>query len=120
MPNDETKALVESRLADRESKIHGFLTHTCPLSCLPTEMFISTKRAAEDQPEKRKKRRTKRRNRYPLDIDRSTEEWLEKLKCETKFEIWYCGHYHVGKTLGKIRMLHHEILPLGKQDEVSS
>ena len=52
--------------------------------------------------------------RYPLDIDRSTEEWLETLMRRTDFDTWYCGHYHVGKTLGKVRMLHREILPFGE------
>lgn len=115
MPDDTTKALVETRLAARGNRIDGFLTHTCPISCLPTEMFISTARAAEDaKAAKARKKRRKEPVRYPLDIDRSTEEWLETLMRRTDFDTWYCGHYHVGKTLGKIRMLHREILPFGE------
>ena len=34
---------------------------------------------------------------------------------KTDFDVWYCGHYHVGKTLGKVRMLHKEILLLGEE-----
>ena len=117
MPSAETKTLVEARLAERENKIDGFLTHTCPISCLPTEMFISTKRAAEDQKRARQKRKKKEPIRYPIDIDRSTEEWLETLKQKTEHEIWYCGHYHVGKTLGKVRMLHREIIPFCETNE---
>lgn len=117
MPSDEIKALVESRLAERDNKIDGFLTHTCPISCLPTEMFISTKWEDEDQKRAQKKRKKKKTIRYPIDIDRSTEEWLEILRQKTKHDLWYCGHYHVGKTLGKVRMLHREIVPFCKSAE---
>lgn len=117
MPSDEIKELVEARLSMLGNKVDGFLTHTCPISCLPTEMFISTKRAAEDQKRARQKRKKKVPIRYPIDIDRSTEEWLETLRQKNEHEIWYCGHYHVGKTLGKVRMLHREIIPFCEPDE---
>ena len=75
-------------------------------------MFISTKRAVEDlKKAKSKKRRRKEEKRYPLDIDRTTEEWLEQLRKRIDYNAWYCGHYHVGKTLGNVQMLHKEIIP---------
>lgn len=117
MPCTETKTLVESRLAALGNKIGGFLTHTCPISCLPTEMFISTMRASEDKKSVRQKRKKKTSVHYPLDIDRSTEEWLETIMRSNEHEIWYCGHYHVDKTLGKIRMLYKEIVPFCEDEE---
>jgi hypothetical protein len=79
-------------------------------------MFVSTKRAADDQtPAKNlrqeKKKAKKAKERYPLDIDRSTEEWLEALKSQIDFSEWYCGHYHIDKELDNIRMMYSEILP---------
>lgn len=118
MPSDEIKALVEQKLAEKGNQIYGLLTHTCPISCLPTEMFVSTHRAAKAQ--KRRGKRMSRREKkaeYPLDIDRSTEEWLETIKNKVDFSVWYCGHYHVDKALGKISMLHREILPFCPIDE---
>ena len=117
MPSDEIKELVEARLKMLNNKVDGFLTHTCPISCLPTEMFISTKRAAEDQKMAKQKRKKKKPIRYPIDVDRSTEEWLERLMQNNAHEIWYCGHYHVDKTLGKVRMLHREIIPFCEAKE---
>ena len=73
MPSAELKLVIEEALELRKNKIDGFLTHTCPLSDLPTEMFVSTRCL------KKAKNKTSP-NTYPLDIDRSTEEWLEKLK----------------------------------------
>ncbi len=43
MPSDEIKQKVELKLRQRDNKIYGILTHTCPLKYLPTEMFISTR-----------------------------------------------------------------------------
>ena len=117
MPNFETKQRVVSQLELLGNKVDGFLTHTCPISCLPTEMFISTKRAAE---KKRALNQIGKKNapvHYALDIDRSTEEWLETIMQSNEHEIWYCGHYHVDKTLGKIRMLYKEIIPFCKDAE---
>ncbi len=117
MPSNKTKELVELRLGEFNNKINGFLTHTCPISCLPTEMFISTKRAADDKKSPNKKSKKEITAHYPLDIDRSTEEWLETIMQNNEHEIWYCGHYHVDKTLGKIRMLYKEIIPFCKDAE---
>lgn len=119
MPSDETKELVETTLEKKGNRIDGFLTHTCPISCLPTEMFISTRRAVDDlkKAKSKKKRRKKEEKRYPLDIDRSTEEWLEKLKNGIDYDVWYCGHYHVDKTLGNVRILHKEIIPFCSDEE---
>ena len=107
MPSAELRSEIERTLEARGNKIDGFLTHTCPLSFIPTETFVSTRRAASES-KGNKKNKT---DTYPLDIDRSTEEWLEGLKEKVSFEEWYCGHYHVDKVLGSIRMLHHEFLP---------
>ena len=107
MPGAEVKAEIEKTLETQGNRIDGFLTHTCPLSFIPTEMFISTRRAANQA----KRKTEKEPNPYPLDIDRSTEEWLEELKGKVSFEKWYCGHYHADKSIGNIRMIHREILP---------
>ena len=121
MPSDEIKALVEQKLAEKGNQIYGLLTHTCPISYLPTEMFVSTHRTAKAQKcrGKRMSRREKKEE-YPLDIDRSTEEWLESLKNKVDFSVWYCGHYHVDKEFEKISMMHREILPFCPIEEECS
>jgi 3-oxoacid CoA-transferase subunit A len=115
MPSCETKTLVENKLLEHQDRIYGFLTHTCPISVIPREMFVSTKRAAKEE-----KHSTKKHNEeYPLDIDRSTEEWLQTLMDRVGFEEWYCGHYHVEKDIGKIHMLHKQIVPFESTDTKS-
>ena len=50
------------------------LTHTCPLSWQPKDLFLSF----IDQSE----------------VDNTMEIWLEELKNNITFDMWYFGHYH--------------------------
>ena len=116
MPSCETKRIVEEKLSQMGNRIYGILTHTCPISYLPEEMFISTGRAQHERKNPRKAKKRKKKE-YPLDIDRSTETWLESIKENNQFDIWYCGHYHVDKELDNIHMMFREILPLCSSDK---
>lgn len=109
MPDELSKKRAERALMERNGKIYGILTHTCPLKYLPTEMFMSTRQNAE----KKRKPRRKRKKEYKLDIDRSTEEWLDEIEEKTDYAIWYCGHYHVDKSIDNVHMLHRKIRLLG-------
>ena len=55
-----------------------------------------------------------------MDIDRSTEEWLETLKQKVLFTVWYCGHNHTDKELDNIPMMWKEILPFCTPEEPES
>ena len=106
MPDDNIKNAVRERLKEEGNKIYGMMTHTCPIDYLPTEMFVSTRRAANI---KRKPRKARSKKHFKLDIDRSTEEWLGELEKELEYEVWFCGHYHVDKPIDKLCMLHNNI-----------
>ncbi len=109
MPDTQTKEKVENGLKEQGNQIFGMLTHTCSLDYLPTEMFMSTRQNAIM---KRKPRKRNSKNRWILDIDRSTEIWLGELEKRLQYEVWYCGHYHVDKQIDKIQMMYHQIQPL--------
>ncbi len=100
MPSFEIKQRVEKNLLENR-EIFGFLTHTCPIKYIPTEMFISNRTGTQ-------KKKRKRNKKYELDIDRSTEEWLGKIESSAVYKKWYCGHYHIDKQIEKITMLYHE------------
>ena len=110
MPNSEIKSLVESRLSERGNRIYGVLTHTCPKKYLPTEVFVSTKRAKKNK--SFIKRIFNSKKQYELDIDRSTEEWLDRINTNVEYSEWFCGHYHVDKEIDKIVMMYSKIRPL--------
>lgn len=84
-PSEETKELVESRLAARDWKIDQILTHTCPLRYTPTEAFLS----CVDQ----------------NTVDNSTEAWLDAIEEKTEYSRWLCGHWHIDKCIDKLRFV---------------
>ena len=112
MPNDSVKATVEQHLLNKENKIYGMMTHTCPIDYLPTEMFMSTRQNASI---KRKPRKAKSKKLFKPDIDRSTEIWLGELEKKLDYEVWFCGHYHVDKQIDKFQMMWRDIRPLHMQ-----
>ena len=109
MPDDKTKEAVEAKLLLEGNKIHGMMTHTCPIDYLPKEMFMSTKQNASI---KRKPSKAKSKKLFKPDIDRSTEVWLGEIEKNLDYEVWFCGHYHIDKQIDKIEMMHNEIRPL--------
>lgn len=54
------------------------LTHTCPRYWEPTDLFIN----GIDQSA----------------VDKSMEDWLDKLKDQINFTVWCFGHYHADRT----------------------
>lgn len=84
-PDDETKEYVENQLDKAGWKVDIVLSHTVPVEAEPTWAFI---------PE--------------LDqsmIDKSTEEWLQKIYNNLDFEAWYAGHYHVECEENEVRIM---------------
>ena len=65
------------------------LSHTCPQKYVPTEAFLS----CVDQSR----------------VDKSTEEWLDKIEESTAYRKWYCGHYHITKAIDRMQFLFKEI-----------
>ena len=56
------------------AKVDLVLTHTCPLSWQPTDLFI--------------------RGLDQSTVDNSMEVWLEELKDSIEWDLWLFGHYH--------------------------
>lgn len=86
----ENEELTDTELAVIENAVVGkkydyVLTHTCPFSNLPREVFLP----GVDQ--------SKVLNR--------TEKALDRIKDDIEFKKWYCGHYHTDKVDGDIIFL---------------
>jgi 3-oxoacid CoA-transferase subunit A len=84
-PSDKIKAKTQSNLHAIGNKIDVILSHTCPLKYEPTEVFLS----CVDQ----------------STVDKSTEEWLDKIEDQTLYKKWYCGHYHTQKRIDRIQFM---------------
>ena len=70
------------------------LTHTCPLSWEPRELFLSM----IDQ----------------STVDASTEIWLEEIKNKITYDFWLFGHFHGNKIVNSnAAMLFEAVLDIG-------
>ncbi len=85
----KTQKKILKKVKGREYDV--VLSHTCPLSWQPTELFLP----GLDQSK----------------IDKRTEEWLEDIKNSITFQKWFFGHFHGNKKVSeeKYEMLFNEI-----------
>ena len=83
-PTEETKQCVKNWI-ERCHEVDQVLTHTCPLKYVPTEAFIP----GIDQSK----------------VDRSTEEFLDEVEDKLNYSRWLCGHWHIDKSIDKIRFI---------------
>lgn len=71
IPEEERIRILE---AVRGKKFDFILSHTCPITWQPTDLFLSV--INQDT------------------VDHSMENWLEEVKNNCDYEVWLFGHYH--------------------------
>lgn len=91
-PSEEVKEYVENQLDKVNWGVDYIFSHTCPFRYTPTEWL----KTGLDQ--------TK--------VDKSTEEWLDKIYEKLDFDKWYCGHYHGEKVIDRIEFMYKGIKQL--------
>ena len=84
-PRNETKSGVESRLEQLGWKVDVVLSHTAPLKYEPVEAFLN----GVDQSQ----------------VDRSMEQWLDRLEDRLDYGKWYCGHFHTEKKIDRVEIM---------------
>lgn len=89
---EEEKERILNKYSGKHVDI--ILTHTCPKKYEPTEVFIE----GLDQSL----------------IDKSMEEFLDKVEENIDYDKWYCGHYHTEKEIDKIEFMYGNIKSLIK------
>jgi 3-oxoacid CoA-transferase subunit A len=78
----ENELLTEDEMNEIEKKIIGqqfdfILTHTCPISWEPTDLFLSCINQST--------------------VDKSMEIWMDRIKDKIKWQIWCFGHFHADR-----------------------
>ena len=86
---DKKKQNKILKLIEKNKNIDIILSHTCPFKYQPIEAFYVT--IDEDK------------------IDKTTEIFLDKIEEKVNYKKWYCGHFHVNKTIDKIVFLYDDI-----------
>lgn len=72
------------------------LSHTCPLKYEPTEVFMK----GIDQ----------------SNVDKSMENFLDKVEESIDYDKWYCGHYHTEKQIDKLEFMFVRIKVFNKDE----
>ena len=76
---------VEKTLETCDWNIDIVFSHTCPEKYIPIECFLPM----IDQ----------------STVDNSTEKWLDKIEDRLTYKKWYCGHWHIDKSIDKMRFI---------------
>lgn len=98
-PSDETKRRVERRISQLGNRVDFVLTHTCPFRYEPQEAFLTM----IDQDS----------------IDASTEHWLDVIETKMDYDAWFCGHWHINKSIDKIHFLFDSVCMLSNEKSES-
>lgn len=88
-PSESIKEKVEQALEAANWKADVVLTHTVPAKYEPKEAFLES----IDQSR----------------VDKSTEEWLQKIESRLDYSKWYAGHYHIQKKIDKLEFMYENI-----------
>ncbi len=99
-PDEElTDAEMEMILAEAKEirEVDYVFSHTCPAKYIPADAF------------------------FPM-IDQSTvsirmEEFLDKINDALEYKRWWCGHYHIDRTIDDLRFMFYDILELRRVRE---
>lgn len=88
-PSEEIKAYVEEQLDKAGWNIDVVLSHTTTLKYEPVEVFMQ----GVDQSK----------------VDKSTEQWFDRIEEKLNYKKWYCGHYHTEKKIDKLEIMFENI-----------
>jgi len=91
-PTDQIKKQVDQSIA-KHPEISVVLSHTCPYRYIPREAFLSS----IDQ----------------STVDDSTERYLDTVEERVNYQKWYCGHWHINKSIDKLHFLFDDIREIG-------
>ena len=89
-PSVDIKRHIERILEWEGWKVDQVLSHTCPKKYIPLEAFIS----GVDQ----------------STVDNSTEEFLDSIEDRLQYSEWFCGHWHIDKTIDKMHFVMYDYL----------
>lgn len=96
-PSEEIKQFAEKQLEENNWKVDYVFSHTAPVQYEPVECFLP----GIDQ----------------STVDKTTEIWLGEIEKKLDYKRWYIGHYHVDKTIDKMRFIFNDFLEVCSNDK---
>lgn len=77
---------------ERHVTIDYMLTHTCPLKYKPYDKLLSS----IDQ----------------STVDETMEKWFDGIEDNLEYRTWFCGHWHIDRSVNKMRFMYDDIIEL--------
>lgn len=96
-PSDEIKEHIRRVLENNDNKIDVILSHTCPYKYMPFEAFLN--------------------GVNELEVDKTTELFLDEIEDTVDYQRWYCGHFHIDKDIDKMEFMMHRIDPFMEKEK---
>lgn len=87
-PSDEIKRYVEARVDSLGGRADYVLSHTCPYSARPLDRILPA---------------------FADTADDSTELWLDTVAARLTCTAWFCGHWHIERTVGRYHFLYRSV-----------
>lgn len=94
---DEQLSNVEKNCVQTEiqaqaqaAKPFDIMSHTCPYAYRPIDKFLP----CVDQSR----------------VDNSMEKWMDQIEKNTKYDHWYCGHWHLNRNVDRIHFLYEDVI----------
>lgn len=91
-PNEKEKSNCLKNIKEKEYYVDYVVTHTCPLKCEPTHVFLPMI--------------------VQSTVDTSTEAFLDCVNASLKYKEWYCGHFHTDEYFSGINFLYRKVLKI--------
>lgn len=91
-PN-ERKTAQEQLMSDTNGEFY-LMSHTCPFRYIPHNAFLPDVNQST--------------------VDTTMEKWLDELESGLAYTKWYCGHYHIDKTVDDMRFLFNDLILFDK------
>lgn len=88
---------VQSEIMKHPMEAFDIMSHTVPLTYKPTDCLLT----GIDQ----------------STVDQSTEEWLDILEHQVQYRNWYCGHWHIDRSVYKVRFLYEDLILYDEVEE---
>lgn len=87
-PQSKIKGYIEKAILENPD-IDIIFTHTCPKKYIPNVSMYP--------------------NIDKKEIDRTTEAWFDAIERKINYKKWYCGHFHINRSVDKMQFLYDNV-----------
>ena len=89
LSEQERNSAITCYINNAPDCMHYVMSHTCPIQYKPWDKLLS----GVDQ----------------NSVDESMENWLKVLESSMPYQKWYCGHWHIERSIDRMRFMYEDV-----------